>query len=141
MNVRSPPDPGAARPPLPIRFAVFVLVGGICLALNTATLWLLTARFGLHYLLSTALAFTTITPFGFLLNKLFAFRTHRRHAPVELSRYFAAMAASFAANLALMFLLVSVLGVGYLPASLLVAMTLVVMNFIASDRWSFRVGR
>jgi putative flippase GtrA len=49
------------------------------------------------------------------------------------------MAASFAANLALMYVLVSVLGVWYLAASLIVAVVLVIFNFLTSDRWSFRV--
>lgn len=130
----------AARPALPLRFAAFALVGGVCLALNTLTLWVLTSRLGLHYLASTVIAFITITPLGFLLNKVLAFRTHRRYAAVELSRYFAAMATSLAANVALMYLLVSLIDLPYLPASLLVAATLVLVNFATSDRWSFRVG-
>jgi putative flippase GtrA len=127
--------------PLPARFAAFCLVGGLCLSLNTFALWALTSGVGLHCLASTALAFALITPLGFLLNKLLTFRTRREYAPVELPRYFTAMAASFAANLALMYLLVSVLGVWYLAASLLVAITLLVVNFLTSDRWSFRVQR
>jgi len=127
--------------PLPARFAAFVLVGGLCLALNTLVLWLLTSVLGVHYLLSTLLAFVTITPLGFLLNKVLAFRTPREHAPIELPRYFAAMAASLGMNLALMYLLVSLLGMWYLAASVLVAVTLVVVNFLTSDRWSFRVQR
>lgn len=125
--------------PLPARFAVFGLVGGVCLGLNTLVLWGLTSGLGLHYLVSTVIAFSTITPLGFLLNKVLTFRTRREYAVVELPRYLAAMAASFFANLALMYLLVSVLGMWYLPASLLVALTLVIVNFISSDRWSFRV--
>lgn len=131
------------RRPLPLvpRFAAFVLVGGVCLALNTVALWLLTAKLGLHYLASTALAFAAITPLGFLLNKVLTFRTRREHAPIELPRYVLAMASSVALNLALMYLLVSVLGMWYLAASMLVALLLVAANFLASDRWSFRVQR
>ena len=125
--------------PLFARFAAFVLVGGLCLALNTLVLWALTSGLGLHYLLSTVIAFSMITPFGFLLNKVLTFRTRREYAPVELPRYFSAMAGSFVANIVLMYLLVSVLGMWYLPASLLVAVILVVVNFVTSDRWSFRV--
>ena len=121
------------------RFAAFVLVGGFCLAVNTVVLWLLTSVLGLHYLASTLIAFFTITPLGFLLNKVITFRTPRAHARIELPRYFFAMAASLGANLGLMYLLVSVLGVWYLVASILVAVTLVVANFLTSDRWSFRV--
>lgn len=120
------------------RFAAFVLVGGFCLAVNTVVLWLLTSVLGIHYLVSTVIAFASITPLGFLLNKVITFRTPREHAPIELPRYFTAMAASFAANLLLMWLLVSVLGMWYLAASILVAVTLVVCNFLTSDRWSFR---
>lgn len=126
---------------LPARFSVFVLVGGFCLALNTAALWVLTSGVGLHYMLSTIIAFFAITPLGFLMNKVLTFRTRREYAPIELPRYFTAMAASFAANIALMYLLVSVLGVWYLAASLIVAVLLVSSNFLTSDRWSFRVQR
>ena len=120
------------------RFAAFVLVGGFCLAVNTVVLWLLTSVLGFHYLLSTVIAFASITPLGFLLNKVITFRTPRERAPIELPRYFTAMAASFAANLLLMWLLVSVFGMWYLAASILVAVTLVICNFLTSDRWSFR---
>jgi len=126
---------------LPARFATFVLVGGLCLALNTVALWILTSLVGLHYLASTMIAFFALTPLGFWLNKVLTFRTRREYARIELPRYFSAMAASFAANLALMYLLVSVLGVWYLAASLIVAVVLVCFNFLTSDRWSFRVQR
>jgi len=129
----------SASRPLPWRFVAFVLVGGFCLAANTLVLWALTSGLGLHYLVSTVIAFVSITPLGFLLNKVITFRTRREHVRIELPRYFAAMAASFAANLGLMYLLVSVLGMWYLAASILVAVTLVVCNFVAADRWSFRV--
>jgi len=120
------------------RFAAFVLVGGFCLAVNTVVLWVLTSGLGMHYLASTLIAFFTITPLGFLLNKVITFRTPREHARIELPRYFFAMGMSLGANLGLMYLLVSVLGVWYLGASILVAVALVVANFLTSDRWSFR---
>ena len=120
---------------------MFVSVGGLCLAANTLVLWLLTGVLGVHYLASTVIAFFAITPLGFLLNKALTFRTPAEHVPIELPRYFGAMATSFAANLALMYFLVSLLGVPYIAASLVVAATLVTVNFLASDRWSFRAPR
>jgi len=126
---------------LPARFIAFTLIGGTCLAANTAALWVLTTGLGIHYLLSTVIAFCAITPLGFLLNKVMTFRTRREYARRELPRYFAAMAFSFGANLALMYLLVSVIGLWYIPASLVVAALLLAFNFLSSDRWSFRIQR
>ncbi len=127
--------------PLTARFAVFALIGGVCLAANTVLLWLLTSGLGIHYLVSTVIAFCAITPLGFVLNKVMTFRTRREYAPIELPRYFAAMAFSFGANLSLMYLLVSVLRLWYIAASLAVAAILLAFNFVTSDRWSFRAGR
>ena len=98
-------------------------------------LWWLTSGLGIHYLASTVIAFVSITPLGFFLNKAVTFRTRREYARIELPRYFSAMAASFALNLLLMYLLVSVLGVWYLTASLLVAAVVLIVNFLSSDRW------
>jgi putative flippase GtrA len=116
------------------------VVGGFCLAVNTLALWLLTSVLGVHYLVSTVIAFFAITPLGFLLNKVVTFRTRREYAHIELPRYFSAMAASFAANIALMYLFVSLLGIWYIAASLAVAVLLVIVNFLTSDLWSFRAG-
>lgn len=117
----------------------YVAVGGGVTLLNLAVLWLLTSVLGVHYLISTMISFLTLTPLAFWLQKLVTFRTPRAAAGVEWPRYFATMGSSFAANLGLMYLLVSVLGIWYLAASVLVAVALLACNFVANDRWSFRV--
>ena len=122
-----------------MKFLSYAMVGAICAGLNLAALWLLTSELGLHYLLSTLLAFITLTPMGFWLQKLVTFRTPRAAAPIEWPRYFATMGSSLAANLALMYLLVSVLGIWYLAASVLVTVLLLAGNFLVNDRWSFAV--
>lgn len=117
----------------------YVAVGGGVTLLNLAVLWLLTSVLGVHYLISTMISFLTLTPLAFWLQKLVTFRTPRAAAGVEWPRYFATMGSSFAANLGLMYLFVSVLGIWYLAASVLVAVALLACNFVANDRWSFRV--
>ena len=121
-----------------LRFVRYALVGAVCLLLNLAALWLLTDVAGLHYLLSTMIAFFALTPVGFVLQKVMTFRTPREAAPVEWPRYFTTMAASFAANLGLMYLLVSVLGLWYLAASVAVAIALLAANYLVNSWWSFR---
>ena len=120
-----------------MKFVAYAMVGGACTVLNLAALWLLTSVFVLHYLVSTMLSFLTLTPVGFWLQKLVTFRTPRAAAGVEWPRYFATMGSSFAANLGLMYLLVSLLGVWYLAASLIVTLLLLATNFLVNDRWSF----
>jgi putative flippase GtrA len=51
------------------------------------------------------------------------------------------MGSSFAANLALMYALVSLLGLWYLAASLVVTVLLLATNFLVNDRWSFALRR
>lgn len=119
----------------------YAIVGGVCAALNLITLWFLTSMLGVHYLISTILAFFTLTPMGFWLHKVLTFRTPRAIARNEWPRYFATMASSLAANLALMYLFVSLLGIWYLAGSLVVTVLLLAANFVVNDRWSFAVRR
>jgi putative flippase GtrA len=124
-----------------VKFLAYAFVGGICTLLNLAVQWLCTSVVGLHYLVSTLVAFFTLTPVGFWLQKLVTFRTPRAAAKVEWPRYFATMGSSLAANLALMYLLVSLMGVWYLFAALVVTVVLLAANFLANDRWSFAPRR
>jgi putative flippase GtrA len=124
-----------------VKFLAYVIVGGTCALLNLAVLWLLTSVVGLHYLLSNTVSFFALTPVGFLLQKLVTFRTPRAAAGFEWPRYFATMGSSFVANLALMYALVSLLGVWYLAANVLVTALLLAANFLANDRWSFALRR
>jgi putative flippase GtrA len=124
-----------------MKFFAYAAVGGACTLLNLTVLWLLTSIAGLHYLVSTMISFLTLTPVGFWLQKLVTFRTPRAAAGVEWPRYFATMGSSFVANLAMMYLLVSVLGLWYLAASLVVTVLLLATNFLVNDRWSFALRR
>jgi putative flippase GtrA len=124
-----------------MKFLSYAAVGAMCTVLNLVTLWLLTSLVGLHYLLSALISFFTLTPVGFWLQKLLTFRTPRRAAPIEWPRYFVTMASSLAANLFLMYVLVSVLGVWYLAASLTVTLLLLATNYLVNARWSFALRR
>ena len=120
-----------------MKFLSYAMIGGMVTLVNLAVLWLLTSVAGLHYLLSTVVSFLALTPIAFWLQKLITFRTPRAAAPIEWPRYFATMASSLAANLLLMYMLVSVAGLWYLAASLVVTALLLAANFLLNDRWSF----
>lgn len=120
-----------------MKFLRYAIVGGGCTLLNLGVLWLLTSGLGLHYLVSSMVSFFALTPVGFWMQKLVTFRTPRAAAPFEWPRYFLTMGSSLAANLALMYLLVSVLGMWYLAASVVVTVLLLAANFLVNDLWSF----
>ena len=120
-----------------MRFLTYATVGAVCALLNLAVLWLLTSVLGLHYLISTMISFLTLTPVGFWLQKLVTFRTPVSAAPFEWPRYFVTMGTTFAANLALMYLLVSLLDLWYLAASVVVTLLLLAGNFLVNSLWSF----
>lgn len=120
-----------------MKFLTYAIVGAGCTLLNLAVLWLLTSVLGVHYLVSTMISFLTLTPVGFWLQKFVTFRTPRAAAGFEWPRYFVTMGSSFAANLTLMYLLVSLLGILYLAASVAVTLLLLAANFLVNNRWSF----
>lgn len=124
-----------------MKFLVYAAAGGVCTLLNLALIWLGTSVLGLHYLLSALIAFISVTPVGFWLQKLLTFRTPRAAAQIEWPRYFLVTAASLATNLALMYLLVSLLGVWYLLAAMIAPLALLTANFLVNDRWSFATRR
>jgi putative flippase GtrA len=124
-----------------MKFLTYAALGGLCTLINLVVQWLCTSMVGLHYLLSALISFFTLLPVGFWLQKLMTFRTPPAAARIEWPRYFLTMASSLAANLALMYLLVSLLGIWYLLAAMIVAMLLLVVNFLINDRWSFAPRR
>jgi len=124
-----------------MKFLVYAAAGGVCTLLSLVMQWLLTSGAGVHYLLSALIAFLFLTPLGFWLQKLVTFRTPRAAARVEWPRYFLTMGASLSAYLAMMYLLVSLLGVWYLLAAMIAALALLVANFLVNDRWSFAARR
>jgi putative flippase GtrA len=115
----------------------YAVIGGVCALLNLVVQWLLTSVIGLHYLASTTIAFVTLTPLGFWLQKLVTFRTPQARARIEWPRYFTTMGSSLTANVALMYVLVSLLGLWYLAACVVVTLALLAANFLVNDRWSF----
>ena len=122
------PDPRRAWRRPEVRF---LAVGGGSALLNLALLWMLVDLLGVPYLVACAISFFALNGLGYLLNKSITFRRGRAVRWHELWRYFAVMAASLAANLALMALLVGVWRVPYLMASVVVTIVLAAVNFVA----------
>jgi glycosyltransferase involved in cell wall biosynthesis/putative flippase GtrA len=119
------------------RFVRFALVGAAMTLCNLALLALLVDGLGLHVLVACTVSFFVLNGLGYLLNKGFTFRLPPRPEWAEGLRYYAVMALSLAANLALMQLLVGGLGWHYLAASLVVTVLLAVLNYLGHAGFTF----
>jgi glycosyltransferase involved in cell wall biosynthesis/putative flippase GtrA len=129
-----PPGPRHAWERPEVRF---LAVGGGSALLNLGLLWVLVGLLALPYLVACTISFFALNGLGYLLNKSVTFRRGREVRWHELWRYFAVMAASLAANLALMALLVGQAGLPYLGASVVVTIVLAAVNFIAHRGLTF----
>jgi len=116
----------------------FVIVGGFCAVLNVAFQLLAVDKLHVHYLGAAMLSFLIINAVGFALNKRYTFRSASAAVWQELWRYYVTMLGSVLANLALMFVLVSVIGLHYLWASVVVTAMLAATNFLMHADWTFR---
>ncbi len=121
------------------QFLRFGVVGLLCFIVGLASVYLLTDRLHLHYLLSMAISLMLLNSIGWLLNRHWTFGLRARRSWTELSRYLLVCCSGFALTLSLLELLVSVLGLHYLVASTCVALLMAVINFTVHRLWSLRV--
>ena len=120
------------------RFVRFALVGTGFAALNLGLLCLLVERMGLPYLWACLTSFFALNFLSYGLNKVVTFRRSAHIEASELLVYYLVMAFSLAANLLLMYLFVTIMGLHYLLASLVVTTAFVVVNYFGHSRITFR---
>ena len=121
--------------------ARFAIVGTLCFTTGFVSLYLLTDLAGLHYLVSMCISMLIVNLLGWLLNRLWTFKSRSIHVKAEIGRYFVVNLFGFGVTLAMMALLVSGLGAHYLVASVIVAILVMLVNYVAHRNWSFDKSR
>lgn len=119
----------------------FLIVGGVCFCANLLVLYVGTGLLGLHYLVSMLISIVVANSLGWLLNRVWSFRSRDIARAAEYLRYLSVTFVSSAVSFVLMALLVGVFGVHYLLASGLIAAGMTILNFLAHRGWSFSGGR
>jgi putative flippase GtrA len=121
------------------RWLKFNVVGATGVAVQTVTLFVLLRLTGLHYLAATALAVEASVLNNFLWHKKWTWSDRGNSSVVLLFLRFhlTSGAMSLAGNLALMWLLVSRLGVNATIANLATIALCSLINFALSDRLVF----
>jgi putative flippase GtrA len=108
------------------------IVGAICAVANNV-LMIAGDRVGIHYVITTTIAFLVVTPAGYLMHAAFTFRERRSWA--GFFRFTAGIALGFPVSLLLMAILCSGLGQPVVIAAPVMTVLLIVWTY-ASTHWA-----
>jgi putative flippase GtrA len=123
-------------PPFASRFARFLLVGGLCTALQYLILVAGVRGFGLSATLSSTLGYVASTAVNYYLNHRFTFASESLHRHA-LPRFLLIVCCGLALNAAVTFVGTSIYGLHYIVAQMLATCVTLLWNFLANSRWTF----
>lgn len=118
----------------------FSIVGGLGTLVNLAVLWSLVELGSVWYISAAVLSFVAAVTFNFVGNKVFAFRDRRMGTGTLTSQYVKFTLVSIASlfiNLAVLFLLVDMGGLWYIPSQVVAIVAATAGNFVGAKFWTF----
>ena len=124
------------------QFFRFCLVGTSGVLVNMVVMWAAYEMLGLHYVISSVLAFFISTINNFTLNKFFTFHDTQRGWAAVLKQYLKFVSVTLIGlgiNLGLLVLLVETTGMDPVWANLLGVLAATVSNFVGNKLYAFRV--
>ena len=121
------------------QLAKFCLVGASGYVVNLAVYTLLLRGLDLHYIPAAIGSFLVAVTNNYAWNRLWTFHRTRGHVVHQGLRFFVVSVLALAANLAVLYVLVS-LDVGEVPAQAVAIVLVTPVNFVGNKLWSFRAG-
>ena len=118
-------------------FVLYLLAGGIATASHYAVTIAAVELAGIRAVLASALGFLAGAAVKYVLNYFLAFRSSERHH-AAVPRFAAALAALFAGNVAIFWVLHDAVHLHYLVAQVLTTGLLVPIGYLVSRNWVFR---
>ena len=118
------------------QFIKFGMVGVI----NTVSSWIFYYSLlflGVHYIVSTTIAYILSSIIGFTLNKIWVFK-NKNKVSSSLFKYIVTYGSSYLLNIGLMYLFVDKIGISDKLAPILVLFFTIPYNFIFSKIWVFK---
>lgn len=118
------------------QFIKFGIVGVI----NTVSSWIFYYSLlflGVHYIISTTIAYILSSIIGFTLNKIWVFKSKNKVSS-SLLKYIVTYGSSYLLNVGVMYLLVDIIGISDKIAPLLVLFVTVPYNYVFSKLWVFK---
>ncbi len=93
---------------------------------------------GVHHLVAAVLAFCVAVTNNFVLNRVWTFRGSEGHAGFQAARFLAVSVGALVINIAVLYALADVLGLGDIPAQAIAVATAMPFNFVGNKLWTFR---
>ena len=121
------------------QFVKFGVVGISNTLLALAIYYVLVLVFGIHYILSNAIAFVISVLNAYYWNSKYVFKQARPNVKSQIARIFMVYGLSFIVGTAMMYIIVEVLGISEVFA-LVVYVIVIPMNFLLIKFWVFGKG-
>ncbi len=128
---------GARRGDNWIQLFKFGLVGGTGYVINLAAFTLFVNGMGVHHIAAAVLAFCVAVTNNFVLNRIWTFRGTEGHAGFQAARFLAVSVAALLINIAVLYLLADVAGLGDVSAQAIAVATAMPFNFLGNKLWTF----
>ena len=114
----------------------FCVVGATGYVVNLVAFTLAFHGLGLHYLAAAVCSFLVAVTNNYTWNRIWTFRTQRGHVAYQGMRFFVVSSLALAANLLVLYLLVSA-GVDEVVSQAIAIVLVTPVNFVGNKLWSF----
>ena len=111
---------------------VYLIVGGLTTALNLAVYFAASELIGIHYIASNVAAWTVAVIFAYAANRKWAFESTNKNIMAELWLFILSRLFSLLLETLLLLALVEAMRVNDLFAKIIVALVVVVCNYVTS---------
>ncbi len=123
------------------RLLRYLVAGGCAAAIDFAFLFLFTDIFGVHYLLSSVLAFLVAFIFSFLVQKFWTFQDHStENLHMQAVLYFVVAGVNLLLNTLLMYVFVEWFSLWYILAQFIASGLIAIESFFVSRYVIFKGG-
>ena len=123
------------RPHNWVQLAKFCTVGAVGYVVNLAVYTTLIGA-GMHFNLAAACSFLVAVTNNYTWNRIWTFRSQRGHVAYQGMRFFVVSTLALAANLLVLYLLVSA-GVDEVVSQAIAIVLVTPVNFVGNKLWSF----
>jgi putative flippase GtrA len=137
-RVRARAGHALRRPANWVQLAKFSVVGLSGYGINIGVYTALLRGAGVHYLLAATCSFLVAATSNYTWNRLWTFRAQRGHVAWQGVRFLVVAACAYAANLALLTVLIEIVGRDKVVAQAIAIVLVTPVNFIGNKLWSFR---